>query len=624
MWAFRRASVHLRNRGLISGTSRISCVKPEIASCYLESHNAESIESQGEVLDALVYLRRFYSTSGSSKSYLKFRSFSSHAGNKSSSDHNDTLEDALPELDTPNGAVHKAASRDGMDGELISELDLYEDESVSDDIQTELESLDSVSDVWEKISPKTEIVSAMIKALFVAPLLPVSRFLDNWVETGNEVTQTEVLSTMLYLRKRKMFLMALQVSEWLESRKQLDWTESMYASHVDLIAKVHGTFKAEKYIEQIPESFKSEIVYRTLLANYVFTKNVEKAEHLFNKMKNSFPVSCFSCTQLLLLYTKTNRKKILDVLLLMERENIKPSHYTYMLLINFKGWSRDISGMEQVLEKMMSEGIVPSMRLQASLARHYAFSGLNNKTEVVLKEMEGDDITKNRLSYRFLLPIYASIGRADEVRRIWRQCESNPDRGECMAGIEAWGKLNEIEEAEAVFDKLLKIAERPSSRHYAALLNVYANHGMLTKGKALISRMAESGAAVLPVAWNAIVKLYAGAGEVEAAYSILENGVTQKGGRALVTSYLTILDHYANKGDVHNAEKMFLKMILVGYPVKMRSYRSLLNAYINAKAPAYGFRERIRGDNLAPNNAFAGLLAQADAINGSFGAKFLA
>lgn len=60
----------------------------------------------------------------------------------------------------------------------------------------------------------------------------------------------------------------LQLLEWLESRKHLEFTESEYASRVDLTAKVRGVSEAEKYIRQIPESFRSEIVYVELLKNY--------------------------------------------------------------------------------------------------------------------------------------------------------------------------------------------------------------------------------------------------------------------------------------------------------------------------------------------------------------------
>ena len=47
--------------------------------------------------------------------------------------------------------------------------------------------------------------------------------------------------------------------------KQHDLTEQDHAARLDLITKVHGIQKAEKYIENIPKSFKGELVYRTLL-----------------------------------------------------------------------------------------------------------------------------------------------------------------------------------------------------------------------------------------------------------------------------------------------------------------------------------------------------------------------
>ncbi|XP_012854547.1 PREDICTED: pentatricopeptide repeat-containing protein At1g80270, mitochondrial-like [Erythranthe guttata] len=150
------------------------------------------------------------------------------------------------------------------------------------------------------------------------------------------------------------------MSEWLEQTKLLEFNESNYASRVDLIVKVHGIPKAEEYIKRIPESFRGEIVYRTLLANCVSTGNVKKSEDLFNKMKSLFPVTCFSCNQLLLLYKRTDNKKISYVLSLMEKENIKPSYFTYHVLISAKGLSNDISGMEKIVEKMKTEGVEPN------------------------------------------------------------------------------------------------------------------------------------------------------------------------------------------------------------------------------------------------------------------------
>ncbi|CAA7043898.1 unnamed protein product [Microthlaspi erraticum] len=45
---------------------------------------------------------------------------------------------------------------------------------------------------------------------------------------------------------------------------------------------------------------------------------------------------------------------------------------------------------------------------------------------------------------------------------------------------------------------------------------------------------------------------------------------------------------------------------------KMRKFQGLLQAYLNAKAPAYGMRERMKADNIFPNKSTAALLSQGD------------
>lgn len=413
----------------------------------------------------------------------------------------------------------------------------------------------------------------------------------------------------------RIIFLFLQLSEWMESSKHAEFTEANYVSRVDLIAKVQGIFKAENYVKNLPESFRTEMVYRTLLANAVSSSNVKKAEELFNKIKGlGLPITSFSCNQLLLLYKRTDRKKIADVLLLMEKENVKPSIFTYQILVDVKGQFNDITGMEQIVETMEAEGLKPSSQIQTSMARYYVNSGLKDKAEALLKEIEGDDLENNRWACRLLIPIYASLGRADEVERIWKICESEPRMEDCLAAIEAWGQLKNIEKAEGAFDKLVKKVKKPSSKHYTAMLKVYANHKMLIKGKELVNQMAASGCHLGPLTWDALVKLYVGAGEVEKADTILGKAIKKKMGKPLFTSYMTIMDKYAERGDVHNAEKIFQMMREGGYESRIRQYQSLLNAYLKAKQTAYGFRDRMKADNIFPNRGLNADLRKMDAF----------
>lgn len=608
MWALRRASTPLKSQAISNVTFRASCAKTEAARCYFEDIGG-FVEPPPD--DRKPSLKRLYNSAcNTPQSFIGIHSFSSRAGMKSSGEEDDDLEDGFSELETPVDANARGNNlEDESDNELISGDE--DDDDAEKEPQNELEL--SEVDEAEKISRGNRVSSGLFNAIMDGSSIHNS--LEKWVEEGNELTSVEISTTMQRLRKRGIFGKALEFSEWLESSKKIEFVDRDYASRLDLIAKNRGLQKAEGYIHKIPESFRGELVYRTLLANCVRANNPRKAEEVFKKMKDlKFTITPFACNQLLLLYKRIDKKKIADILLFMEKENVKPSPFTYQLLIDTKGQSNDIAGMEQIVETMKAEGIELDTYVQAILARHYVSGGLKEKAEAVLKEMEGSNLEENRWVCKSLLPLYASLGDAEEVARIWKVCEPNPRTDECIAAIEAWGKLKEVEEAEAVFARMTKMCKRISSRHYSAMLKVYANHKMLAEGKELVKQMGESGCRIGPLTWDALVKLYVEAGEVEKADSILLKAAQQSPVKPMFQTYMTIMDQYSKRGDIHNAEKIFYKMRQVGYLSRLRLFQSLLQTYVKAKAPAYGFRERMKADDVFPNKGMAALLSQVDAF----------
>jgi pentatricopeptide repeat protein len=401
--------------------------------------------------------------------------------------------------------------------------------------------------------------------------------------------------------------------EWVEESKLLEFGERDYASRVDLTAKVYGLHKAEQYIEKIPAGHRGEIVYRTLLANCVQEANVNRAEKVFNRMKDlGFQPTVFSYNQLLLLYKRVDKKKITDVLAMMEKEDVKPSLFSYKLLVDAKGASRDIEGMEKVIEQMEEEGVEQDLMFKATVARHYIFDGQREKAEALLKSMEGDDINTNRSACKILLPLYAYLGKNDDVERIWKLCKDNTRLDECHSAIEAFGTLGDVEKAEEVFENMFVKWKTLSSRFYNAMLRVYANQNLLDKGKELAKRMDENNVRFGNNSLDALVKLYVDAGEVEKADSLLHKLSVNNRIRPQYSTYIRLLDSYSKKGDIHNSERVFHKLRQIGYTGRIRQYQLLLHAYLHAKAPAYGFRERMKADNIFPNNAVATLITATD------------
>ncbi|KAK3159850.1 hypothetical protein QOZ80_1BG0051820 [Eleusine coracana subsp. coracana] len=514
-----------------------------------------------------------------------------------SGDKEDELEDGFSDLEVPPETGNKDASstsEDSSDEDAIDEIDLS-------DVKPEKEHM------------KRFQQSAFLQLMLDAPKNEVAKTLEKWTTDGNTADRSEVFFTLLNLRRRKWYRKALELMDWIEEAKLYELEERHYASRLDLVAKVSGLHSAEQYIEKIPSSHRGEIVYRTLLANCVAEANVRKAEQIFNKIKDlGLPITIFTYNQLLLLYKRVDKKKIADVLAMMENDNLKPSLFTYKLLVDTKGAFKDIEGMEKVVESMWGEGIKPDYMLQATIARHYIFNGHHEKAEALLESMEGDNIKENRNACKVLLPLYAFLGKKDEVERIWEMCGDNTRADEAISAIEAFGRLGDTDKAEKIFEDMSKKWKRPGSKIYNALLRVYANKNLFDKGKELAKQMRENGARMGIPTLDALVKLYIDAGEVEKGDNILHKLSHEYKLRPQFNSYRMLLEAYSKKGDIHNSEKIFNKLRQAGYSGRITQYQLLLQAYLHAKRPAYGFRERMKADNIFPSGMLATLIAATD------------
>ncbi|KAG6518537.1 hypothetical protein ZIOFF_022014 [Zingiber officinale] len=124
--------------------------------------------------------------------------------------------------------------------------------------------------------------------------------------------------------------------EWLEARNKIELVEWNYASHLDLNAKVNGLLEAEEYIKKKTSQNRSGVRWFTEFVGYLCCCCQRQIRDL------GLPITPFACNQLLLLYKRVDRREIADVLLMMEKENIKPTSFTYKMLVNVKGKFHDI------------------------------------------------------------------------------------------------------------------------------------------------------------------------------------------------------------------------------------------------------------------------------------------
>lgn len=77
--------------------------------------------------------------------------------------------------------------------------------------------------------------------------------------------------------------------------------------------------------------------------------------------------------------------------------------------------------------------------------------------------------------------------------------------------------------------------------------------------------MADSNCHIGTLTWDTHVKFLVDAGDAEKADTILRKVAEQNQMKPMLSSYMTIMDHYAERGDVQKTEKLFHRMRKVGY-----------------------------------------------------------
>ncbi|CAB4289280.1 unnamed protein product [Prunus armeniaca] len=113
-------------------------------------------------------------------------------------------------------------------------------------------------------------------------ILPVLR---QWRVEGGDVKQPELQGFIKRLRGYRRYCHALQISEWMSDEMKHVLRPGDIAVRLDLTSKVHGLEEAERYFDSIPESLKVVPVYGALLYCYAKHNCLEKAESVFEKMK---------------------------------------------------------------------------------------------------------------------------------------------------------------------------------------------------------------------------------------------------------------------------------------------------------------------------------------------------
>ncbi|XP_065853730.1 pentatricopeptide repeat-containing protein At2g20710, mitochondrial-like [Euphorbia lathyris] len=384
-------------------------------------------------------------------------------------------------------------------------------------------------------------------------ILPI---LDQWVEEGRPVDERILKRIIRDLRCYKRYRHALEVSIWMTNKRYSNLASVDVVIRLGLITKAVGIERAEIYFNNVPQELKDLEVYNRMLVLYYKTGNMEKFNALLQEM---------------------------------EENDIVCNNITFSIQLSAYASVMDIGGMDKVVTLMESDPkVVCGWYNFAIAAAGYINAGLLDKALEMLKKAEARVPTKGCPGYGNLLIQYATIGRKDEVLRVWSLYQKKGkiyNMGyECM--LKSLVKLGDLEIAEKILDEWESQDLTYTVRIPNIMIGAYCRNGLFEKAETLIDRVISKGERPDAWIWCCFSTGYFQYDQPEKAVEMLKRAIVlcEALGKQISEYLAACLEHLKGVGDMEEVEG-FIKYMSDKSIISLDIQEKVLNA-IKAKESA--------------------------------------
>jgi len=362
------------------------------------------------------------------------------------------------------------------------------------------------------------------------------------------------------------------------------------AIQLDLTAEVHGVSSAEDYFVRIPDTMKDNRLYESLLNAYARAKERDMAESLMDQMRNKgYDNGPFPFNVMMTLYMKLDEFDKIDQLISeMKQKNVRLDIYSYNIWLSAHGSKGSAEGMEHVLEQIkLDSTLIPKWTTFGTMASFYVKLGQIEKAEDCLINLEARITVQDNMAYRYLMTLYATLGKKEEVYRVWSLYKSKLPR------VPNWGyhtvisallSLGDIEEAEKIYREWLQGKSDYDPRVGNLLMGWYAREEHFEKAKRFFEEMIEAGGRPNSGSWGIIGEAHTKAGRISDTLSCLReafslnkgNNNTWKPKASHVSAFLNLCE---KEGDTGSKDEFVWLLRELGC-FQDRTYKSILAGHI--------------------------------------------
>uniref|UniRef100_A0A7N0UL36 Pentatricopeptide repeat-containing protein n=1 Tax=Kalanchoe fedtschenkoi TaxID=63787 RepID=A0A7N0UL36_KALFE len=421
----------------------------------------------------------------------------------------------------------------------------------------------------------------------------VGSVFQGWMGEGLPVHRGDVFHAINRLRKRKLHKRALEVMGWVIRERPYRPRELDYSYLLEFTTKLHGVAQGEKLFSCIPAEFRNELLFNNLVIACLDKGLIRLSLEYMKKMRElGHPISHLAFNRLIILHSSPGRRKsVKKILLQMKADKVAPHVSTYNILMKIEANERNVDGLVKVLGDMRRVSVAPNEISYCILAMAHAVARLYSVAESYVEDVEKSMTGDNWSTLDVLIILYGYLGQANQVERTWSAVRKlqNVRAKSYMLMIEATGRICDIARAEELWAEMKSAKGLKLTDQFNSMISVYCRHGMIAKASKLYKEMKASGLNPNSITYRNLALGCLKADMVDEAFKTLdlETGVGTSRRVKMSTPWLEttlgMVEVFAEKGDVGNAEKLFEDLKRGSFTRYTFVYNTLMKAYVRAK-----------------------------------------
>ncbi|KAG2673482.1 hypothetical protein I3760_13G092900 [Carya illinoinensis] len=445
---------------------------------------------------------------------------------------------------------------------------------------------------------------------------------QRWMGYGFPINRGDIFHAINRLRKLKMNKRALEVMEWVIRERPYKPKELDYSYLLEFTTRLHGIPQGERLFSRIPPEFQNELLYNNLVIACLDKGSIRLSLAYMKKMRElGHPISHLVFNRLIILHSSPSRRKIIPKILTQMKADKVASHVsTYNILMKMEANEHNIEGLMKVFSDMKRAKVEPNEISYCIVATAHAVARLNIVAEAYVESVEMSVTGNNWSTLDVLIILYGYLVKREELERTWSIVQELPHvrSKSYILAIEAFGRVGQLSRAEELWLEMKSVKGLKSSEQFNSIISVYCKHGLIDKASRLFLEMEMNGCKPNAITYRHLALGCLKAELVVDALKTLELGMdltTTKRVRnstPWLETTLSIIEIFAEKGDVVNVEKLFEELGKAKYTRYTFVYNTLLKAYVKAKKYDPNFLRRMILGGARPDSETYSLIKLAE------------